>query len=116
VKLFIPRIATLDTVIRELVKKVPGITEEMSERIRLFEVRTSKDYKEFQPSQSLTSVSMDSSYGLTFFAEAVPLEEITMSEQDRFVMVIHFSKELSRLHSIPVKFVIKPVAPPNLHR
>jgi ubiquitin carboxyl-terminal hydrolase 7 len=109
VKLFISRQATLEEVIEELVKKLPNISTEISDRIRLFDVHAHKEYKEFLPSQTLTTTSIETSYGASFFAEAVPMEELEMAELDRFVIVIHFTKELTRLHGIPVKFVLKPV-------
>jgi hypothetical protein len=37
-----------------------------------------------------------------------------MGEQDRSIVIVHFAKEFTRLHGIPVRFVIKPVRPPPL--
>jgi len=36
-----------------------------------------------------------------------------MGEQDRFAIVVHFAKEVTRLHGVAVKFVIKPVSLPT---
>ena len=112
--MFISRQATFEEAIGELVKKQTSIPSEMYNRIRLFDVRGNKDYKEYIPSQALTTGSLETSYGANFYAEPIPQDELDMTEQDRCIIVIHFAKELLRLHGIPVKFVIKPVcAPPR---
>jgi ubiquitin carboxyl-terminal hydrolase 7 len=110
VKLFISRQATFEEVVSELVKKQTSIPSDVQGRIRLFDIRGHKDYKEYLPSQALTTASIETSYGANFYAEVIPQEEAEMSEMDRCVIVIHFAKELLRLHGIPVKFVIKPVS------
>lgn len=109
VKLSVSRQATCEEVIAELVKKQTSISSEVYNRIRLFDARQYHTYKEFLPSQALTTGPMDSTFIPTFYAEVIPLEEIDMGEMDRCVIVIHFTKDLHRTHSIPVKFVIKPV-------
>jgi ubiquitin carboxyl-terminal hydrolase 7 len=110
VKLFISRQATFEEVVSELVKKQTSIPSEVYDRIRLFDIRNHRDYKEYLPSQALTTASIETSYGANFYAEAIPQEELDMSEQDRCVIVIHFTKELHRVHGIPIKFVVKAVA------
>ena len=109
--LLVSRQATFEELIQALVQKHTTIPHELHSRIRLFDVRGHKDYREFQPTQALSTVSLDTSYGTNFFAEPIPQEEDQAGEQDRFIMVLHFSKEVTRLHGIPVKFVLKPVSP-----
>ena len=99
----------MEEVIEELVKKLPNLSTEVHGRIRLFDVHAHKEYKEFLPSQTLTTTGIETSYGTSFFAEEIPIGELEMAGMDRFVIVIHFTKELTRLHGIPVKFVLKPV-------
>jgi ubiquitin carboxyl-terminal hydrolase 7 len=105
----VSRLATFEEVIQTLIKKQTSIPPELYERIRLFDVRNHKDYKELQPTQALSTTSLDTSYGTNFFAEPIPQEEQDMSDQDKFIMIVHFSKDISRLHSFPLKFVVKPV-------
>lgn len=83
----------------------------MRSRIRLFDVRNHREYREFQPTQALSTASLDTSYGTNFYAEAIPQEEDEVGEHDRFVIVVHYSKEITRLHGVPIKFVVKPVPP-----
>ena len=108
--LLVSRQATVDEVIQALVKKLPSIPTEVHDRIRLFDVRGHKDYREFQPTQALSTSSTDI-YGTSLFAEPVPMEEDDAGEQDRVIIVIHFAKDIGRLHGVPLKFVLKPVQP-----
>lgn len=108
--LLVPRQATFEEVVQALVKKQANIPVELYERIRLFDVRGHKEYREFQSTQALSTASIDTSYGGNFYAEPIPQEEEEASELDRFIIVVHFSKELTRLHGVPVKFVVKPVS------
>ena len=109
--LLVPRQSTVEEVVQALVKKQTNIPPEIYDRIRLFDARGHKEYREFQLAQALSTASMDSSYGANIFAEPTPLEEDEAGEHDRFIIVIHFAKEIPRLHGVPVKFVVKPVSP-----
>jgi hypothetical protein len=42
-------------------------------------------------------------------SQEIPLEELEVDDSDEIVGVFHFSKELSRTHGVPFKFVVKPV-------
>ena len=109
--LLVSRQATFEEVIQALVKKHTTIPSEIYSRIRLFDVRNHKEYREFQLTQALSTASLDTSYGTNFYAEAIPTEEDDAGEQDRFVIVLHYSKDITRVHGVPVKFLIKPVSP-----
>jgi len=41
------------------------------------------------------------------YAEEVPREELEADDSDKVIGVFHFSKELSRTHGVPFKFVVK---------
>jgi len=41
------------------------------------------------------------------YAEEIPREELEADDSDKVIGVFHFSKELSRTHGIPFKFVVK---------
>ena len=45
---------------------------------------------------------------LTFIQE-VPREELEADDADKVISVFHFSKEVSRTHGVPFRFVVKPV-------
>ena len=111
VTLLVSRQATFEEVVQALVKKQSNIPPEIQERIRIFDVRGNKEYREFQPSQAISTANLDTSYGTNFFAEVIPKEEEEMTDQDKFIIVVHYAKELIRLHGVPVKFVVRPVNP-----
>jgi len=31
-----------------------------------------------------------------------------MTDMDKFILIVHFTKDIARLHSLPLKFVVKP--------
>lgn len=109
--LLVSRQATVEEVIQALVKKLPSIPAEVYDRIRLFDARGHREYREFQPTQALSTTSIDTSYGSSFFAEPVPMEEDDAGEHDKFIIIVHFAKDIARLHGVPLKFVMKPVLP-----
>ena len=41
------------------------------------------------------------------FAEEIPLDELTLTEDDKIINVFHFSKDLARTHGVPFRFVVK---------
>jgi Ubiquitin-specific protease C-terminal len=59
----------------------------------------------------LSTASVDTSYGTNFYAEPIPQEEDEVGEQDKFIIIVHFSKDFTRHHGVPVKFLMKPVSP-----
>jgi ubiquitin carboxyl-terminal hydrolase 7 len=110
VSVLVSRQATIEEIIQALVKKLPSIPTEVYDRIRLFDVRGHREYREFQPTQTLSIASLDT-YGTSYFAEPVPLEEDDAGEHDRYIIIVHFAKDITRLHGVPLKFVVKPVLP-----
>lgn len=105
------RQATFDEIAQALVAKHTSIPPEVHDRIRLFEVRQHRDYREFQPTQNLSMAGLETSYGSHLYAEPIPLEEEEAGELDRAIVVLHFQKEFTRLHGVPIRFVVKPVHP-----
>jgi len=43
------------------------------------------------------------------FSQEIPREELEADDADKVISVFHFSKELSRTHGVPFKFVVKRV-------
>ena len=103
----------MDEIAQALVAKHASIPPELHDRIRLFDARQHRDYREFQPSQALSTAGLETSYSTQFYAEPVPLEEEEAGDLDRAILVLHFQKDFGRLHGVPVKFVVKPVCPPD---
>jgi hypothetical protein len=48
------------------------------------------------------------------FSQEIPREELEADDADKVISVFHFSKELSRTHGVPFKFVVKRVRSPRL--
>ena len=40
----------------------------------------------------------------------IPREELEADDADKVISVFHFSKEVSRTHGVPFRFVVKPVS------
>lgn len=40
----------------------------------------------------------------------IPREELEADDTDKIISVFHFSKEVSRTHGVPFRFVVKPVS------
>ena len=43
-------------------------------------------------------------------AKEIPREELEADESDKVISVFHFSKDLTRTHGVPFKFVVKRVS------
>ena len=44
-----------------------------------------------------------------FSMQEIPQEELEADDADKVISVFHFSKEVSRTHGVPFRFVVKPV-------
>jgi ubiquitin carboxyl-terminal hydrolase 7 len=75
-----------------------------SKQIRMYEVQQCKIMRELAASDLIAHVGDG---GVMVYAEEVPLEEVLRSDDDKYIHVYHFSKETSRAHGIPFKFLIK---------
>jgi ubiquitin carboxyl-terminal hydrolase 7 len=113
ITLLVSRQATFDEIAQALVAKHTSIPPEVHDRIRFFEVRQHREYREFQPTQNLSMAGLETSYGSHLYAEPIPLEEEEAGELDKAIVVVHFQKEFTRLHGVPIRFVVKPVRPPR---
>ena len=85
------------------VKLSPGGTG----KIRIFEVsRDGKTQKEFTGSEMIGNIPDP----VELYAEEIPREELEADDTDKIISVFHFSKEVSRTHGVPFRFVVKPVS------
>ncbi|EIM90130.1 ubiquitin carboxyl-terminal hydrolase 5 [Stereum hirsutum FP-91666 SS1] len=76
-----------------------------SGKIRVFEVsKDGKTQREFTGSEMIGNIPDP----VELYAEEVPWEELEAEESDKVISVFHFSKEVSRTHGVPFKFVVKP--------
>ncbi|KAI9807087.1 MAG: hypothetical protein M1825_005804 [Sarcosagium campestre] len=101
--IFVPKSGTMADVIPALRKKI-NLDETAAEHIRIYEVHSNKIYKELTESFNVAGVN---EY-VTLYAEQVPQDELDSEEADRAIYAFHFSKEPSKSHGVPFKFVVKP--------
>lgn len=74
-------------------------------KIRVFEVsKDGKTQKEFTGSEMIGNIPDP----VELFAEEVPREELEADDADKVISVFHFSRDVSRTHGVPFKFVVKP--------
>ncbi|THU99317.1 cysteine proteinase [Dendrothele bispora CBS 962.96] len=73
-------------------------------KIRIFEIsRDGKTQKEFTGNEMIGNIPDP----VELYAEEIPREELEADDADKVIGVFHFSKELSRTHGVPFKFVVK---------
>ncbi|OBZ75098.1 Ubiquitin carboxyl-terminal hydrolase 21 [Grifola frondosa] len=74
-------------------------------KIRVFEVsKDGKTQKEFTGSEMIGNIPDP----VELYAEEIPQEELEADDADKVISVFHFSKEVSRTHGVPFRFVVKP--------
>lgn len=102
----LPKTSNIHDLSEQLAKKVtlsPGSTG----KIRIFEVsKDGKSQREFTGAEMIGNIPDP----VELFAEEIPREETEAEETDKIINVFHFSKEVTRTHGVPFKFVVKPVS------
>ena len=102
----LPKTSAVHELAEHLAKQVT-LTPTGTGKIRIFEI--SKDYKtqrEFTGSEMIGSIPDP----VELYAEEIPRDELEASEDDKVIGVFHFSKDLSRTHGVPFRFVVKRVS------
>jgi len=99
--LLLPKVSHVSEAIDALRAK---LSLEGSKQIRMYEVQQSKIMRELAMSDLIAHVGDG---GMMVYAEEVPPEEVRRSEDDKYIQVYHFSKEPTRAHGIPFKFLVK---------
>lgn len=85
--------------------KLVTLTPDGTGKIRIFEVsKDGKTQKEFTGSEMIGNIPDP----VELYAEEIPVEEAEADDHDKVISVFHFSKEVSRTHGVPFKFVVKP--------
>jgi len=98
----LPKTSNVNDLTEQLAKKVTLVG---SRKIRIFEVaNTGKMQKDCNGGEMIGNIPEQTD----LFAEEVPEEELQASEQDKIINVFHYTKEVSRTHGVPFRFVLKP--------
>lgn len=80
------------------------LTEGESGKIRVFEVSKDGKYqREFNANEMLGNLPETDIY-----AEEITTEELTAGDGDKVIGAFHFTKDPTRWHGVPFKFVLKP--------
>jgi ubiquitin carboxyl-terminal hydrolase 7 len=90
-----------------LIKKAKLEDESSKGLIRMYETHNSKVYKELLHDNGVISISDYTN----LIAERIPEEEIN-ANPGHFINAFHFQGEPNKPHSIPFRFLIKPVRSP----
>ncbi|ETW85794.1 cysteine protease [Heterobasidion irregulare TC 32-1] len=99
----LPKTSMIHDLADHLLKQVT--TTNGSGKIRVFEVsKDGKTQKEFTNSEMIGNIPDP----VELYAEEIPIEELRAEESDKVISVFHFSKDVSRTHGVPFKFVVKP--------
>lgn len=88
-----------------ILQKKANLDDETADNIRIFEVHSSKVYKELKETYSVAGIN---DY-VTLYAEKIPEEELEVTEEDSAIYAFHFNKEPTKAHGVPFRFVLKPV-------
>ena len=91
----IPRAGHITDLLEGLQKKA-NISEEVMEKVRVYEVHGSKFFKELSPDHQIMGI------GEYFSLYAAPFLE----DADRKISVFHFDKEPSKVHGVPFPFPV----------
>lgn len=99
----LPKTSSVHDLADHLAKQVT-LTPTGTGKIRIFEVsKDGKTQKEFTGSEMIGNIPDP----VELYAEEIPREELEADDSDKVIGVFHFSKELSRTHGVPFKFVVK---------
>lgn len=107
----------------EHIAKLVTMSPTGSAKIRVFEIsKDGRTQKEFTNSEMIGNipdpVELYAEVGFLsvlmvslakVFLQEIPVEELEAEDTDKVIGVFHFSKELSRTHGVPFRFVLKRV-------
>ncbi|KAH7923859.1 cysteine proteinase [Leucogyrophana mollusca] len=100
----LPKTSMIHDLADHLAKQVT-LTPGGTGKIRVFEVaKDGKTQKEFTGSEMIGNIPDP----VELYAEEIPREELEADDSDKVISVFHFSKEVSRTHGVPFRFVVKP--------
>ncbi|KAI0928557.1 hypothetical protein AcW1_005763 [Taiwanofungus camphoratus] len=100
----LPKTSMIHDLADHLAKQVK-LTPSGTGKIRVFEVsKDGKTQKEFTGSEMIGNIPDP----VELYAEEIPREELEADDADKVISVFHFSREVSRTHGVPFRFVVKP--------
>ncbi|CAO3594348.1 unnamed protein product [Absidia cylindrospora] len=103
---FVPTIGTVADVIPVLEQKKCKLDISRPDLLRFYEIMDGKISKEFTLDQPIDNVGDKRTS--TLYIEHIPEDELDMDmDNDRLIQVVHYSKDPSRLHSVPFRFTVK---------
>lgn len=102
----LPKTSVVHDLAEQLTKLVT-LSPDGSGKVRIFEVsKDGKHQREFTGTEMIGNIPDP----VELFSEEIPLEELNADESSKIISVFHFSKEPSRTHGVPFRFVVKPVS------
>ncbi|KAI9269716.1 cysteine proteinase [Helicostylum pulchrum] len=97
-QVLLPKLANCLSLSRSIAS---SYTKESGVNLRVFQVNQDKLVKVFKAEEII-----ESDEKLPIYAEIVPKEEFNIGDQDFFISVYHYQKELTQTHSVPFKFLV----------
>jgi ubiquitin carboxyl-terminal hydrolase 7 len=101
----VPKNGNVADLIAGLIRKAKLEDENIKGPIRMYETHNGKVYKELPRDYGVISITEN----VTLIAERIPEEEID-ANPSHFINAFHFQNEPNKPHSIPFRFMIKPVS------
>ncbi|KAI9136495.1 putative ubiquitin-specific processing protease 21 [Paraphysoderma sedebokerense] len=98
----LPKTLKAQALYEHLIPKVK-FSENGSNKIRIWETIKSSFLREISPDDDVNSIQ---DYNIVY-AEEIPMEEVHMLPEDKFIYCTHFHKQFTSAHGIPFKFVLK---------
>ncbi|KAI8609294.1 putative ubiquitin-specific processing protease 21 [Chytriomyces sp. MP71] len=98
-EILVPKTARALDVLAELQSRVT-FSEGGSGQLRLFDTIYFKIHKVYDPSDSIAAAADP------LYVEEIPIDELNVKEDDKVVNAAHFTKDASRGHGVPFKFVV----------
>ncbi|PHH78995.1 hypothetical protein CDD80_5848 [Ophiocordyceps camponoti-rufipedis] len=102
IDLLVPKTGTVEDLIQALIKKAKLLDEAEGGPIRVYESSSNKFYRE--PLREHPVLNLNEYTQI--FAERVPEDEIKADDK-YFIHVFHFQNEVTRVHGVPFKFLLK---------
>ena len=101
-----PKLGTVRDLHQGLQQKAK-LDDESTQKMRIYEARGNKVFKELHPDDPVAMVSEFAS----LYAEKLPEEELD-ADRRNLVNCFHFEKDPGKTHGVPFKFLVKPVSTP----
>lgn len=96
--------SSIEAVIANLLPKVK-LSPNGTQKLRTFAVYNGKLVKEYAVSDPISSIHDP----FSLYVEEIPVEEYERTELEAVIPCSHFTGDITRLHSIPFKLVVKEV-------